>query len=187
MAAASISQVHKATLKNKTKVAVKILRPNIRMEYERDIKMLYWLAKIATFLFDGAKRLRLIEAIDLSKNIMIQELDLSLEAASSNEMWDNSKNDNIVEIPEVYWQYTSSNIMVTKWIDGFSIYDLESIKKANLDTKTISQKIATMFFNQAYRDGFFHADLHPGNILVTKDGKIGLVDFGIVGRLTRKG
>ncbi len=186
IAAASISQVHKATLKNGKKVAVKILRPNIRKQYERDIKLLYFLAKLSIYFMKDAKRLKPLELVRVSQDIMNNELDLMMEAASSSEMKDNSKNDNIVEIPYVYWQYTTSEILTASWIDAISIYDTKSIKAAGLDTELISQKIATMFFNQAYRDGCFHADLHPGNIMVTKEGKIALVDFGIVGKLPEK-
>ncbi len=183
VAAASISQVHKAVLKDGKKVAVKILRPGIRKQYERDLKLLYSLAKLSSFLLKDAKRLKPLEVIDISRSIMNHELDLLMEAASSCEMRDNCKDDGIVEIPEVCWQYTTQSILTAQWLDGISIYDTKSIKKAGLDTVLISQKIAAMFFNQAYRDGVFHADLHPGNVMVTKEGKIALVDFGIVGRL----
>jgi len=186
VAAASISQVHKAVLKDGKTVAVKVLRPGIKKKYERDIKLLYFWAKISIFLLKDAKRLKPLEIVKVSRNIMDHELDLLMEAAASSEMRDNCKNDSNILVPQVYWKYTTSIILTSEWIDGISIYDAELIKKAGLDTVTISQKIATMFFNQAYRDGFFHADLHPGNIMVTKDGNIALVDFGIVGRLPEK-
>jgi ubiquinone biosynthesis protein len=186
VAAASISQVHKATLQDGKQVAVKILRPDIRKQYERDLKLLYFFAKLSLYFFKGAKRLKPLEIIDMSRNIMNHELDLVMEAARGSEMRDNAKNDGIVVIPEVYWQYTTTSILTAEWIDAISIYDTTAIKKAGLETALISKKIATMFFNQAYRDGFFHADLHPGNIMVTKEGKIALVDFGIVGRLPEK-
>ena len=117
---------------------------------------------------------------------MHQELDFTLEAASASEMRDNAKNDDDIIIPKVYWDFTSHDILTTQWIEGISIYDKKALQKAGLDTIDISAKIAVMFFGQAYRDGVFHADLHPGNIFVCKDGRIALVDFGIMGRLPEK-
>jgi ubiquinone biosynthesis protein len=186
IAAASISQVHKATLLNGDKVAVKILRPNIHEIYSRDLKLLYLLAGLSKYLIADAKRLRPTEVVKIFEFTMKHELDLLMEASAANEMKENFKKDNSILIPEVYWNYTAENLLVTEWIDGISIYDTETLTKAGLDKTSIATKIATMFFNQAYRDGFFHADLHPGNILVCKDGRIALVDFGIVGRLPEK-
>ncbi|WP_103897590.1 2-polyprenylphenol 6-hydroxylase [Rickettsia fournieri] len=185
IAAASISQVHKAQLITGEYVAVKILRPGIHKKYNRDIKLLYFLAKIIS-KFSKAKRLKPIKVVDKFHETMKFELDLRLEAAAASELTDNMQNDINVIIPKIYWDLTSENILTTEWLDGASIYDTLLLKEMGLEPAKISQDFAVMFFNQAYRDGFFHADLHAGNILVNKQGKIILLDFGIMGRLKEK-
>ncbi|CAK6507594.1 2-polyprenylphenol 6-hydroxylase [Rickettsia helvetica] len=185
IAAASISQVHKARLVTGEYVAVKILRPDIHKKYNRDIKLLYFLAKIIS-KFSKAKRLKPIKVVDKFHETMKFELDLRLEAAAASELTDNMRNDINVIIPKIYWDLTSENILTTEWLDGTSIYDTSLLKEMGLEPAKISKDFAVMFFNQAYRDGFFHADLHAGNILVNKQGKIILLDFGIMGRLKEK-
>lgn len=185
VAAASISQVHKAQLATGEYVAVKILRPGIHKKYNRDIRLLYFLAKIIS-KFSKAKRLKPIKVVDKFHETMRFELDLRLEAAASSELMDNMRNDINVIIPKIYWDLTSENILTTEWLDGTSIYDTSLLKEMGLEPAKIAQNFAVMFFNQAYRDGFFHADLHAGNILVNKQGKIILLDFGIMGRLKEK-
>ncbi|ADE30225.1 2-polyprenylphenol 6-hydroxylase [Rickettsia prowazekii] len=185
IAAASISQVHKAQLITGGYVALKILRPDIRKKYNRDIKLLYFFAKIIS-KFSKAKRLKPITVIDKFHETMRFELDLRLEAAAASELKDNMRHDINVIIPKIYWDLTSENILTTEWLDGTSIYDISLLKEMNLEPKKIAQDFAVMFFNQAYRDGFFHADLHAGNILVNNQGKIILLDFGIMGRLKEK-
>lgn len=184
VAAASISQVHKARLKSGEFVAVKIIRPQIYSKYNNDIKLLYFLAKLATNIKINTKRLRLIEVVEVFRNMMHFELDMRLEASAASEMLDNFKNDPGIYIPKVYWALTSEQVLTTEWVEGTSIYNTEQIIAKNLDPRELSVKIAVMFFNQTYRDGFFHADLHPGNILVKDDGRITLLDFGITGRLS---
>jgi ubiquinone biosynthesis protein len=184
--AASIAQVHKGILKTGEIVAVKILRPDIYKEYLRDINFLYFCARFAKHLISDSERLKPKEIVDLSKKIMEGELDLLLEAANASELKNNMADDNSIIIPDIYWKYSSKRILISSWIEAVSIYDVKAISEYKLDIEDISRKIAIMFFNQAYRDGFFHADLHPGNIMVTKEGKIALVDFGIVGRLPER-
>ncbi|AFC70892.1 2-polyprenylphenol 6-hydroxylase [Rickettsia australis] len=185
IAAASISQVHKAQLVTGEYVAVKILRPGIHKKYNRDIKLLYFLAKIIA-KFSKAKRLKPIKVVDKFHETMRFELDLRLEAAASSELRNNMRDDLNVIIPKIYWGLTSENILTTEWLEGTSIYDTSLLKELGLEPAKIAQNFAVMFFNQAYRDGFFHADLHAGNILVNKQGKIILLDFGIMGRLKEK-
>lgn len=184
VAAASISQVYKAYLTSGEAVAVKILRPHIHEKYNNDIKLLYFFAKLLPKLFKKFKRLKIIEVVDLFRATMTVELDLRLEAAAMSEMSDNFKNDASVYVPRIYWNMTTHVVMTTEWIDGISIYDKKGLIAAGFELSQISRKIAVLFFNQAYRDGFFHADLHPGNILVKKDYSIVLLDFGIMGRLS---
>lgn len=183
VAAASIAQVHKAKLNTGEVVAVKILRPEIHKTYAEDIRLLYFLARIIPKLFPKLKRLRFTEIVDIFKNTMVVELDLRLEAAAASEIADNFKRDLNLYIPTIYWDMTDKQVMVTEWIDGISVYDTDKLLAANLVPREISKKFAILFFNQAYRDGFFHADLHPGNILVRADGSIALIDFGIMGRM----
>lgn len=183
VAAASIAQVHKAKLKNGEIVAVKILRPDIAGKYEKDMQFLELAAKLISASIKKAKRLKPREVIAVFRNTMKFELDLRSEASAASRLYDNFIGDNNLLIPKIYWNFTSSDILTLEWVHGVSIYDKNKIKKLNLDSKEIAAKIAVIFFNQAYRDGFFHADLHPGNILVCEDGRIALVDFGIVGFL----
>ena len=184
IAAASIAQVHKAKLITGEKVAVKILRPNIAKIYNNDIIFLEFIASIIAKLSKKAKRLKLSEIIAVFRDSMNFELDLRLEASAASRFADNFAKDDTIYIPKVYWNLTSEEILTTEWIDGISIYDTKKLLENKLNLEELSTKIAVIFFNQAYRDGFFHADLHPGNILVKKNGQISLIDFGIVGILS---
>lgn len=184
IAAASISQVHKAQLITGEMVAVKILRPGIHYKYNKDIKLLYFLAKMASKTLVKFKRLRPLAVVKVFHETMKFELDLRLEAAAASELRDNFSKDPSVYIPKIYWQLTSENILTTEWVSGVSIYNTQELLALGLNLSLIAQKFAVMFFNQAYRDGFFHADLHPGNILVNIDGTIILLDFGIMGRIS---
>jgi ubiquinone biosynthesis protein len=186
VSAASIAQVHRAVTKDNETVAVKILRPGIHKQYNDDIALLYFIAKTITKICPKYKRLKLIHVVDVFKQTMQQELDLKLEAANASELFDNYMTDLNIYIPKIYWDLTTKDIITTEWIDGISIYNEAKIKEYKLSRRDIATKIGLMFFNQAFRDGFFHADLHPGNILIMQDGSIALVDFGIMGRLEKK-
>ncbi len=186
VAAGSISQVHKAKLYSGEAVAVKVLRPDIYKKYSNDIKLLYTLARISNKIFKKTRRLKPVEVIELFEATMKQELNLKLEAAAASELADNFALDREVYIPKIYWQYTTDEVLTLEWVDGTSIYDTKKLVEIGLDPLEISKKIAIMFFNQAYRDGFFHADLHPGNIFVQDSGTIVLIDFGIMGRLKER-
>lgn len=183
VAAASISQVHKAQLVTGEMVAVKILRPGIHRTYNKDISLLYFLAKIVSKILPKFKRLRPVAIVNVFHQTMKFELDLRLEASAASELRDNFSKDPTVYIPKIYWQLTSENILTTEWVTGVSIYNTQELLALGLNLSLIAQKFAVMFFNQAYRDGFFHADLHPGNISVRVDGTIILLDFGIMGRI----
>ena len=183
VAAASIAQVHKAKLKSGEIVAVKILRPDIAKQYESDIRFLEYIASFASRWLKKTKRLKPREVMAVFRQSMKFELDLCSEAAAASRIYDNFVGDKTLYIPKIYWQLTAGDIITLEWIDGVSIYDKEKIVALGLEPKKIAAKIAVIFFNQAYRDGFFHADLHPGNIIVRPYGSVALVDFGIIGIL----
>ncbi len=184
IAAASIAQVHKAKLINGQDVAVKILRPKIYHQYNKDIVFFEILAKLISKLVKKSQRLKPIEVVSVFKETMKLELNLKSEAAAGSRLYDNFIGDSNIHIAKIYWNLTTKDILTLEWISGVSVYDSKKIREFKLDPKNIAQKIAYIFFNQAFRDGFFHADLHPGNIIVKNDGTISLIDFGIIGILS---
>lgn len=186
VAAASIAQVHKAVTHEGQNVAVKILRPNIKRTIDRDMALFYFLATIMEKLFPASKRLKPRQIIKKFREELSFEVDLRFEAAAAVEMKENFQKRPDVVIPEIYWQLTSKNILTSQWIDGYSVNNKEAITELGFPPQEIAAKLAVCFFDQAYGDGFFHADMHPGNILITPDGKIALIDFGIMGRLDHK-
>lgn len=187
IAAASIAQVHKAKLKDGTYVAVKILRPNVEENFLKDIALFKWVINILSSLFhESSKRMRLKEVVETLSNSVRLELDLRFEAAAADKIRENLRNDGFVRIPKIYWQLTTKNVLVMEWIDGIRIDDKNALIMAGHAPEDISKKLAIAFFNQAYRDGFFHADLHPGNIFVDNKGNIVLLDFGITGILSER-
>lgn len=186
VAAASIAQVHKAHLKSGEIVAVKILRPGIAQKYDHDMRFLEYCSSVASRSLKKVQRLKPKEVIAVFRQSMQYELNLRSEAAAASRIYDNFVGDDTIRIPKIHWSYTTDDIITLEWIEGVSIYDKDIIIKQGLDPVEIAAKIAIIFFNQAYRDGFFHADLHPGNILVCPDGKVALVDFGIIGILPEK-
>ena len=183
VSAASIAEVFKAKLKTGEVVAVKVIKPGICKKYKQDITLFKFFAKIINYIFFALRRFNLQEIVSVLEKAMEIELNLNFEAAACSEIADNNIEEDII-IPKIYWELTSSNILVLEWIDGVSIKEINSLK--NIDKKELAQRIALCFFNQAFRYGFFHADLHPGNILITKEGKIALIDFGITCRLAEK-
>lgn len=185
VAAASISQVHFAKTKEGRDVAVKILRPQIEKDFKRDIEFFYWIAEIITRKFASAKRLKLEQVVDSFAATVKLEMDLRFEAAAASELKENMKNDAGFFIPEVDWQLTSNRVLTIGRVHGIKIDDVQRIKKAGHDINNISKKLAEMFFLQALRDGFFHADIHPGNLFVDGAGNIAIVDFGIMGRIDK--
>ncbi|UQY80664.1 putative protein kinase UbiB [Candidatus Hepatincola sp. Av] len=186
VASASIAQIHKGVLKNGKTVALKIIKPNTARIFKQDIailKILFWLIEVLTKRGRISKPTRIIDYLEKSIKM---ELDLSYEAAAIDEFRDNFKEDPDVYVPKVYWSYVSKNILVEEWIDGFKITDISQIQNNNLSLESITKKITKVFFVQTLQYGFFHGDIHPGNVFVLKTGQIALVDFGIMGRLDEK-
>jgi len=188
VAAASIAQVHKAQINDNgtiKDVAIKILRPDIKKIFNEEIDALLLLAFIVESLLKKTKRLKLFEVVFLLKEITNHEMDLRFEAAAANEYLENTKNDAGFNVPKIYWNFTSENIMTLDWIDGISIRETEELSKRNINTKKLSSDIIQHFLRHAVRDGFFHADMHQGNVLIDNSGQISTVDFGIMGRLDK--
>ena len=129
------------------------------------------------------KRLKLVEVVYLLKEITNLEMDLRFEAAAANEYSENTKNDSGFQVPRIYWNFTSENVMTLDWVEGVSIRETEELEKRNIDTKKIASDIIQHFLRHAVRDGFFHADMHQGNIFINNSGQIVPIDFGIMGRL----
>ena len=186
VAAASISQVHFAKLKSGEDVAVKILRPNIERRFKRDIELLLFVAIVLRKISPKIKRLKLEKIIEDFERTVNFELDLKMEAAAASELRENTKEDKDFMVPEIYWDYTSSRILTIEKISGIRIDNIAKLKEEGHDLAKILEKASNIFFYQVYRDGFFHADMHPGNLFVGKDGRIIAVDFGIMGRVDLK-
>ena len=188
IAAASIAQVHKAQIKDNgvlKDVAIKILRPNIKKIFNEEIDALMLLAFFAESIEKKTKRLKLIEVVFLLKEITNLEMDLRFEAAAANEYAENTKNDVGFMVPKIYWNFTSENVMTLDWVDGISIRENEELINRKIDTKKLSSDIIQHFLRHAVRDGFFHADMHQGNIFIDNSGQIVPIDFGIMGRLDK--
>ena len=188
VAAASIAQVHKAQINDDgiiKDVAIKILRPNIKKNFNEEIDALMLLAFFVESFIQKTKRLKLVEVVFLLKEITNLEMDLRFEAAAANEYSENTKNDAGFKVPKIYWNFTSENVMTLDWVDGISIRETEELLKRNIDTKKIASDIIQHFLRHAIRDGFFHADMHQGNIFINNSGQIIPIDFGIMGRLDK--
>ena len=188
VAAASIAQVHKAKINDNgtiKDVAIKILRPNIKKIFNEEIDAIMLFAFIIENLIKKTKRLKLVEVVFLLKEITNLEMDLRFEAAAANEYAENTKNDTGFKVPQIYWNFTSENVMTLDWINGISIRETEELKRRKLDPNKIAEEIIQHFLRHAVRDGFFHADMHQGNIFIDNNGQIAPIDFGIMGRLDK--
>ena len=189
VAAASVAQVHFANMNisgQKKDIAIKILRPNIEKVFNEELDALMFLAYIVQNLVKKTRRLKLVEIVQLLREITNVEMDFRFEAAAASELYENTKNDLGFNVPKIYWNQTSKKILCLDRIDGISIREVENLKSKNIDTKKLAKNIIQHFLRHAVRDGFFHADMHQGNLFVTKDGIIVPVDFGIMGRLDKK-
>ena len=188
IAAASIAQVHKAKINDNgtiKDVAIKILRPNIKKIFNDEIDAMMLFAFLIESFVKKTKRLKLVEVVFLLKEITNLEMDLRFEAAAANEYAENTKNDVGFKVPQIYWNFTNENVMTLDWVDGISIRETEELKNRNFDTDKIANDIIQNFLRHAVRDGFFHADMHQGNIFIDNNGHIVPIDFGIMGRLDK--
>ena len=188
IAAASIAQVHKAKINegNTIKdVAVKVLRPNIKEIFNSEIDAIMMLAYLIETLIPKTKRLKLIEVVFLFKEITNHEMDLRFEAAAANEYLENTKNDLGFNVPKIYWNFTSESVLTLDWVDGISIREKDKLIETGKNTSKIASDLIQHFLRQAVRDGFFHADMHQGNIFINSSGQIVPIDFGIMGRIDK--
>ena len=183
VAAASIAQVHFARTAEDGDVAVKVLRPGIEARFRRDIDLFLWLARMIERTQPALRRLRPVEVVRMFEATVNVELDLRLEAAAGSELRDNTENDPRFRVPKIDWIRTGRRVMTLERIDGIRIDDIAALEEAGLVPRDILQRCAESFFNQVFRDGFFHADIHPGNMFVARDGALCPIDFGIMGRL----
>ena len=186
IASASVAQVHIARLHDGAEVAVKVLRPGIEPVIERDIGLLYLLARLAVRYVPEARRLRPVEVVHEFDKTIHDELDFRVEAANASQLRANFTSSTLLYVPKVYWDLTRRTVMVLERIHGIPISNIEGLKAAGIDMRKLAHNGVEIFFTQAFRDGFFHADMHPGNIFVSPEGQYRAVDFGIMGTLGEK-
>ncbi len=188
LASASIAQVHGAVLPDGSDVIVKIVRPRIERIIRKDIALLMLLARLANRYWSDAKRIKPLQIVEEFEKTLLNELDLVREAANASELRRNFLDSDDLYVPQVYWDYCKSNIMVMERIEGIPVTDLKQLKRYNINLEKLSRKGVEVFFTQVYKHNFFHADMHPGNIFVSRENpenpKYIAVDFGIMGSLS---
>src|SRR6056297_725421 len=184
VAAASIAQVHRAELRTTGEVvAVKVLRPGIERAFRRDIDAFYFAARTIEFLSPGSRRLRPTDVIAHFEGVVMGELDLRLEAASAGEFAANTSNDAGFDLPAIKWPLSGRRVMTMTWADGLPLGDNAALDAAGHNREELGERVLQLFLSHALRDGYFHADMHQGNLKVGPSGDILAMDFGIMGRI----
>lgn len=183
-AAASVAQVHKAVTLDGDKVAVKIIRPGIRKQFQSDIKRFKRLAYLIELFRPKFRKFHILESVEQFEKWSDYELDLRLEAANCAELDRNFSDVDWFKPPEIYWNLSSKDVLTEEWINGVRIDDHKKIKSFGLDPKKILFRSIEAFFSQVFYNGYFHGDIHPGNIFVTPEGVLRPMDFGIMGRVS---
>jgi ubiquinone biosynthesis protein len=184
LASASIAQVHAAELHDGRKVVVKVLRPGIERTIRHDVGLLKLVAELAERYSRESRRLRPREVVAEAERVFFDELDLLREAANASQLRRAFDGSDLLYVPEVHWPLTHRNVMVMERIGGIPVSDIAAIRAAGIDLKLVAERGVEIFFTQVFRDSFFHADMHPGNIFVTLEGSYIAVDFGIMGTLS---
>jgi ubiquinone biosynthesis protein len=167
----------------KKAVAVKILRPNIEKRFNRDLDSYYFAARMIERFYPPVRRLKPVAVVDNLKHTTDLEMDLRLEAAAISEMASNTKGDEGFRVPDIDWKRTAKRVLTIEWIDGTPISQRDKLRAKGFDTDALGLTVLRSFLRHAMRDGFFHADMHQGNLFVDDTGKVVAVDFGIMGRL----
>ena len=184
VAAASIAQVHKAKLAQTGEtVAVKVLRPNVEREFRRDIDAFYFAASLVELLSPSSRRLRPMDVITHFEGVVMGELDLRLESAAASEFAANTVQDEGFQLPSIKWDLSSRRVMTLQWAEGLPLGDNDALDAAGHDRVALSERVLQLFLQHALRDGFFHADMHQGNLKVAPNGDIIALDFGIMGHI----
>ena len=188
LAAASVAQVHSATLHTGESVVVKILRPDAEVSIKRDLKVLYVIAELAERYWSDGYRLRPVEVIREFEKTLLKELDLLREAANATQLKRNFEDSDMLYVPEIYWDYCRKNILTMERINGVPISDIKALQDAGTNIKRLAENGVKIFFTQVFQHNFFHADMHPGNIFVDisnpENPRYVAIDFGIVGSLS---
>jgi len=187
-ASASVAQVHKARLHNGDEVVVKVIRPGIEKIVTADLKLLKWIAEIVESRTQIGKRLRPIEVVRDYEKVILGELDLLAEAANTSQLRNNFENSEVLYVPKIYWDYSRKNVLVMERIHGITVADIDALKANNTDMKKLAETGVDIFFTQVFEHNFFHADMHPGNIFVSRDNpdrpQYIAIDCAIIGSLT---
>ncbi|MBA3661290.1 MAG: ubiquinone biosynthesis regulatory protein kinase UbiB [Gammaproteobacteria bacterium] len=190
LASASIAQVHAARLRHGEDVVIKVLRPGIRKSIDRDIDLLFTIATLAERYWNRARHFKPREIVTEVAQTLYDELDLTREGANATQLRRNFVDSPLLYVPKIYWDYCRANVLVMERIYGIPIHDIKRIKETGVDMKKLAERGIEIFFTQIFRDSFFHADLHPGNLFVSIEDKENplfiTVDFGIVGSLSHK-
>lgn len=184
VAAASLAQVHKAVIRETgQEVAVKVLRPNIERAFMKDVDAFYLAASIINVLDPHAHRLRPLDVVDHFAGVVHGELDLRMEAAAADEYAHNTKDDAGFDVPALKWELSSRRVLTTEWVDGISLNDVEAILATGQNPEELAARVLQAFLRHALRDGFFHGDMHQGNLKYAPNGDLVALDFGIMGRI----
>ncbi len=183
VAAASIAQAHRAKLKDGDEVAVKILRPRIEIKAAREFRAFGRAARAFERFSKAARRLEPVKFIETLKTAAAIELDLRMEAGAASELAENLAGEPMVRIPDVVWPLSARRVLTVEWIDGIAISDLKALDAAGVDRPALAKHVISTFLKQALHTGFFHADMHQGNLIIDGQGRLCLIDFGIMGRL----
>jgi ubiquinone biosynthesis protein len=184
VASASVAQVHFGVLRDGREVAVKVLRPGIAATIAKDVALLHALAGVAERAIPNGKLLRLDAVVAEFEKTIADELDLVREAANASQLGRNFVDGRLLIVPQVHWEWCTHQVMVMQRIDGIPVNALDELKRHGIDVAKLARDGVEIFFTQVFRDGFFHADMHPGNIFVARDGRYCGVDFGIMGTLS---